>query len=321
MEHMRPTARLATLAAGALTLLLALAACSRAPAAAAPEVIRYLSWTSSRGQFTVDLVGRLNAIPNVRVAVEETTGSLAVLSMLEQGRGDVGFAQADVTYVAYRRGLDPDLHPHKNLRGVAVRWVNSLSFLVPSDSAVRAVGDLRHKRVGIVPAGAAGELLTRIVLEAHGLTYADFQPVFVENDQMLGAIGSGALDAAVMPETPVSERGPAISHSRLRRIGITREIINKVRSNYPFIKRMVDPAAEAGDGGGIETVGVDSVLICRKDMSEALVYQLTKEFHALLTQIARAQPQALLDPEQASATPIPLHPGAARFYREREILR
>ena len=303
-----------------MTVLLALDGCASAPAAVEPDVIRYLSWTSTRSPFTTELVRRLNSIPNVQVVTEETTGSLAVLSMLEQGRGDFGFSQADVAYVAYRRGIDPDLHPFKNLRAVAVRWVNTLSFAVPNDSAVRSIGDLRDKRVGIVPTGAAGELLTRIVFEAHGLTYAHFQPVFIENDKMLAAIGRGALDAAVLGGTPISERGPEIKESGLRRIGIEPKIINKVRGNYPFVKRIVDPDTAAA-GGEVQTVGVDSVLMCRKDMPEALVYQLTKEFHALLTQTARAQPHARLDPEQASATPIPLHVGAARFYREREILR
>jgi uncharacterized protein len=304
-----------------LTLLL-LSACGRAPAAAAPETLRYLSWTSSRSPFTVELVRRLNSIPNVRIATEETSGSLAVLSMLEKGRGDFGFSQADVAYVAYRRGLEPNAEPHKRLRAVAVRWVNTLSIAVPNHSPVRSVAELRHKRVGIVPTGAAGELLTRIVLEAHGLTYADFQPRFVENDQLIPEVQKGALDAAIMLGTPVSERGPEIRQSGLRRLGLKREIINEVRSKYPFIKRVADPESATDPvPTEIETVGVDSVLICRQDLSEPVVYALTKEFHALLTEIARAQPQARLDPEQASATPIPLHPGAARFYREREILR
>jgi TRAP-type uncharacterized transport system substrate-binding protein len=99
-----------------------------------------------------------------------------------------------------------------------------------------------------------------------------------------------------------------------------REVINEVRSKYPFVKRYVDSDGDT-EAANIETVGVDSVLVCRKDLSEPLVYEMTKEFSALLEQVASAQPQGRVDPDQASATPIPLHPGAARFYREREILK
>jgi TRAP transporter TAXI family solute receptor len=296
-------------------------ACTAAPKAPPQQVVRYLSWTSSRTPFTVDFVARLNGIPNVRVALEETSGSLVVLSMLQEGKGDIGFSLADVAYTAYRRGIEPNLTPHKNLRAIAVRWVNTLSVGVPGDSAVRRIEDLRQKRVGIVPPGAAGELLTRIVLEAYGITYADFHPIFVENDQMIPEIQRGALDAAIMLGTPVSERGPEIRQSGMRRVPIRREIINEVRANYPFIKRISDARGGADAEPEAETVGVDSVLICRRELSEPLVYELTKAFNALLVHVATTQPQARLDLEQTSATPIPLHPGAARFYREREILK
>lgn len=302
--------------------LVGLCACRAAPKPPPMEVVRYLSWTSSRSAFSMDFAAMLNTIPNVRVATEETSGSLAILSMLQQGKGDVGFSLADVAYTAFRRGIEPDLTPHKNLRAIAVRWVNTLSVAVPADSPVQSVEGLRQKRVGIVPPGAAGELLTRIVLEAYGLKYADFQPIFLENDKIIPAIGQGRLDAAIMLGTPVSERGPEIRQSGLRRLPIRREIIRAVRANYPFVKRISDPDPES-EGGPAEsdTVGVDSVLICRRELSEPLVYALTKEFHALLVQIAKTQPQARMNLEQASATPIPLHPGAARFYREREILK
>ena len=71
-----------------------------------------------------------------------------------------------------------------------------------------------------------------------------------------------------------------------------------------------------------ETLGSEWPLVCRSDLSEDLVYELTREFFAQLPAMARQHREAaLIDPEQAPATPIPLHPGAARYYREREILR
>ena len=61
-----------------------------------------------------------------------------------------------------------------------------------------------------------------------------------------------------------------------------------------------------------------NLLICRADLDETLVYQLTRAFFEALPQLARAHPAAgLIDPELAPATPIPLHPGAARYYKEK----
>ena len=70
----------------------------------------------------------------------------------------------------------------------------------------------------------------------------------------------------------------------------------------------------------IHTIGVDTLLVCRSDLSEPLVHDLTKRLFDVLPTIAQRQTSLrLMDIEQAPATPIPLHEGAARYYREREL--
>jgi TRAP transporter TAXI family solute receptor len=72
----------------------------------------------------------------------------------------------------------------------------------------------------------------------------------------------------------------------------------------------------------IPTVGIDSVLVCRADLPEELVYQLTRAlFDSLPTLSAARTWLQEMDVGQAAATPIPLHDGARRYYRERELTR
>jgi TRAP transporter TAXI family solute receptor len=284
-------------------------------------VLRYLTWTST-GPFSTDLVARFNAIPHVQVVTQQTAGSLVVVSALQDGRGDFGFSQADVVYVAYRRGIEPNMQPHTNLRAIAVRWVNSLNVVVPRGSAITRIEQLKGMRVGIVPAGSAGELFTRIVLEAHGLAYASINPTFIENEEMIAHMLRGDLDAVIMVGTPLSDRFSPPAGSQLRLVPVRRDIINQIRSRYPFVKLVDEPRGEGSEGDHSDTVGVDSVLVCRKDLSEEIVYQLTREFVSLLSTLSKSVPQAAgIDPDKASATPIPLHAGAARYYREQQMLK
>jgi len=52
------------------------------------------------------------------------------------------------------------------------------------------------------------------------------------------------------------------------------------------------------------------------------VYQLTRNlFEGVPELAARHAAASLIDPAQGPTTPIPLHPGAARYYRERELLQ
>ena len=109
----------------------------------------------------------------------------------------------------------------------------------------------------------------------------------------------------------------------LRLLPIGRNVINQLRGSYPFLKPVTVAAKQlTGQDEPTETLGSEWLLVCRSDLSEDLVYDLTREFFAQLPAMARTHGEAaLIDPEQAPATPIPLHPGAARYYREREILR
>jgi uncharacterized protein len=106
-------------------------------------------------------------------------------------------------------------------------------------------------------------------------------------------------------------------------IGIKPEVTNLLRSKYPFLQRVLIPATQLmGQSSDVESVGAEWLLVCRSQLSEELVYELTKAFFAHLPDLASKHAMAAqIDPDQAPATPIPLHPGAARYYREREILK
>ena len=307
--------RLLTIATAAAAVI-ASAACRPSAAAHTRHSLHYLSWTSS-GSFSNDFVARLGKLlPDADVAIEHTSGSLVVLSTLQNGKGDFGFSLADVTYVAYRRGIEPDLYPHTNLRAVAVRWVNSLYAVVPDGSRIKRFEDLKGKRVGIIPRGSAGELLAGIMLEAHGLHYADMKPQFLELERLIDDLHAGQFDAVILNATPVSNLPSQVAKGGLRVLPLRREIATQLQAQYPFIK--VVPLDRLAKVPGEATVGVDSVLVCRADLDEPTAYAVTKAFYGLLVDAARSQPG--IDPANASATPIPLHPGAARFYREHEIL-
>jgi len=99
--------------------------------------------------------------------------------------------------------------------------------------------------------------------------------------------------------------------------------IDRLRHEYPFLRVTAIPRGTyPGDVPTIRTIGVDSLLVCRRDLDEQLVYDLTRRFFDALPSLSSSQGALrFMDLDQAPATPIPLHEGAARFYRERELLR
>ena len=275
--------------------------------------------------FSNDLVKRFNtALPETHVALQTTAGGVVVVSAVDGGQGQLGLAQSDVVYLAYRRGIERNQYPHKNLRAIAVLWVNNLYVLVRHDSPFRSIKDLKGRRVGVILPGTSGEFSTRILLSAHGMSYADVLPIFESTYNLVPKLGSGEIDAVFSANPVMLSAARDLSQTvPLRLLPIGRNVINQLRGSYPFLKPVTVAAKQlTGQDEPTETLGSEWLLVCRSDLSEDLVYDLTREFFTQLPAMARTHGEAaLIDPEQAPATPIPLHPGAARYYREREVLR
>jgi TRAP transporter TAXI family solute receptor len=136
-------------------------------------------------------------------------------------------------------------------------------------------------------------------------------------------LAAGSLDAMFVNASYPAESVRAATEAGGRLLPIGGTPIERLRHNYPFLRLTKIPAGTyPGHPAATHTIGVDTVLVARSDLDEALVYEFTKRFFEALPALAASQ-QSLrsMDLEQAPATPIPLHEGAARFYREQELLR
>ena len=311
------------LAIAAILLSLYTTACSSGVAAPQPQQLTLLSGIAAG--FTNDLVKRFNsALPQTHINLQTSAGGVVVVSAVDGGQGQLGLAQSDVVYLAYRRGIERNQYPHKNLRAIAVLWVNTFYVVVRRDSPIKSIADLKGKRVGIIRPGTSGEFSTRIVLGVHGMSYADVQPIFEPTDDLMPKLGSREIEAVFSANPLMLTAAHSLSQTvPLRLLPIGRTEVNRLRGSYPFLKPVtLAPNQLKGQDQPIETLGAEWLLVCSSDLSEELVYQLTRAFFEQLPALARDHGEAaLIDPEQAPATPIPLHAGAARYYREREVLR
>jgi TRAP transporter TAXI family solute receptor len=312
----------------ALTTTLTLAiACSRVPEPAPARALTLVTGGTGGSFYPlgIALADLYSArIGSLRVTAQSTVASVFNVQAVQQAKADVAFTQGDVAYFAYRRGTESDPRPHTKLRGIAVLWVNTVQLVVPRNSSVQKVDDLRGRRVGVGSPASGTQIAARLVIEGHGVNYTDVQAEQLSFSEAVQRLEQKTLDAAfVVASYPVSAVSDMNTSFGVRLIPVSRRIVDRIRTDYPFMKPMLIPGnTYVGQEGDLDTVGVDNLLVCRDDLPEDLVYQLTRVLYDSLPQLANADAAArLIDPEQGSTTPIPLHPGAARFYREREILR
>ena len=245
---------------------------------------------------------------------------LANVDYLQSGVADATITQSDIAYTALTKGTELNPTPHTNLRGLAVMWTVALHLIVGPRVDFQSLNDLRGKRIGIgLPGGGTG-ITAQIILAQSGLL-SDVQLVRVPPTQVASHIASGAVDAEFMTGAyPADLVSAALAAPAARLVPIQGSGISNLKEKYPFLRPVVIPANTYGQAEDIHTVGVDVLFICRGDLSEEIVYRMLTTFFDGVQDLAQRQPVfRSVSLRQAPATPIPLHPGAARFYREREL--
>jgi TRAP transporter TAXI family solute receptor len=302
-------------------------ACREAPPAEQPTTVSIATGGTGGVYFPLGttLAQIYNArIPGVRAAAVATVASVFNVEAIERRKADIAFVQGDVAYFAYKRGTDSDPRPHTRLRGIAVLFANVVQIVVRNDSDIQRVTDFRGHRIGVGSQGSGTEEAARIIVESHGLKYADVRPGFLSFSEVAQEIEARTLDGGfIVASYPVSAIIDVNRTVGVRLVPIERKVINSIREHYPFFKPIVIPAGTYRDQAkDVTTIAVDNLLVCHEDMPEQLAHELTKTLFESLSELARTHVAAtVIDPEKAATTSIPLHPGAARYYRERELLK
>jgi TRAP transporter TAXI family solute receptor len=203
-----------------------------------------------------------------------------------------------------------------HLRGVATLVTLPFQAAVRGSLAIDSVRSLKGRPVGVGPPGSACPLTADLVLHAYGLSLQDLDIHALPYDAASRALIDGTLDAAFYcggyPYGPVVT---AVAGGA-RVLEITGAPIEQLHANDPYVKMMSIPAGVYRNAERIRTIGVDGLVATRSTLSEGDVYKMTKAFYQALPRL-----NLRLDPSRAPATSVPLHPGAARYYREQELLR
>jgi TRAP transporter TAXI family solute receptor len=268
------------------------------------------------GEMLADTFG--SRLRNLRVDVLAGGGAVGNLGLLARGEADLAFTFADVAYAAYVGPFGEANEPLSELRAIVLLRPSAL-HLVASTASIHQVADL-HDRSALF-GSTATSLAARRVLEVFGLEPDRIQAS--PSDRGLDAFEAGRVDAMFMlsryPATIVqraADRGA-------RLVPIAGEPIERLLDEYPFYVHTIIPAGVYGDEQPpLETIGVSGLLACREGLDEQVAYDLTR---ALFEELDELPPTGSLlewfDTDRAEAAPIPLHPGAARYYRERGLFR
>ncbi|MFN7917349.1 MAG: TAXI family TRAP transporter solute-binding subunit [Vicinamibacterales bacterium] len=304
---------------------LTVAAVGCAPPAEAPRprpVLRLSTGPQGGGFFPLgaELVARLSPrMPGVELRSVASAGAVDNVVAIQGAEADLGFTFADVAYIGFSGQLKPG-QMFDRMRGVAVLQLTPISLVVRPDLHIRTPADLRGRTVGVGPPGSGTALTANLILRKYGL---DADSVHLESigfQEASTRLLRGTLDAMFDNAINQADSLRRAIEGGARPVAIEGTVVDELRREYPFLK-LASVSAEMYPDlvTDVHTIGVDGVLICRRDLDQGIVYDLTRHLFETWRGADGRNALGALDVAEAAATPIPLHPGAARYYREREL--
>ncbi|MEQ1728073.1 MAG: TAXI family TRAP transporter solute-binding subunit [Vicinamibacterales bacterium] len=306
-----------------LVLGLLAAACGTKPAQPQPRPV--LRVASAFAPFSTRLTEEYQrTLPELDIQPDTSASSGQVLDRIQAGTLDLGVALADDAYRAYF-GEDAAAGPaNSGVRAISLLQPLPTYLLARTGSGVHSVSDLEGKAIAVGPRNSSVWKLGTLVLRAFAVAP---RSVTATSSRELAVRGlkDGSLDAIMLPGYVYPE---AFTEALLREGGaylvpIEGPPVEQLRRESPFVRVVMIPRdIYPGQDRIVPTVGIDMLIVCRRDLDEQVVYKLAEQLFAVFPRLARVEAtMRFLNVEDAPATPIPLHAGAARYFRERELSR
>lgn len=254
-----------------------------------------------------------------RVTAESTGGSMENIRRLDSGDIQLAISNASITYFAVRG--EEGWEKAYPARAVMTMFPNIAMFITKADSGIKSLADLKGKRVSVGPEGAGFEYFVRPLLNAHGVTFDDFEDVYAGQQQCVDLLGDGSIDAAFLGGgVPTASITSAAASMDILLIPFGEQEKQQLVEDYPFFEFATIPAETyRGQDEPFEGLNVGSAhFITHADVDEELVYAVTKAAYENRAQIAErhAAGKAINATNVVKDTGTEFHPGAVRYYKE-----
>jgi len=263
------------------------------------------------------------AAPGVKTSVQSTKGSVENLERL-QTRAEIAFVSGELLLEAWRRSAEagPDA-PSRRLRGIAALDSKCIQIVARADSGIRTLDDLRGKRVSVGTANSAIELDARTIFAAAGLSYSSFARVeYFPFGESVELMKDGRLDATLQSAAPGALALRDLANAvNVVVVPVPREVIDRI-GNAVYTPAAIPANTYRGQASEVPVAAVRNYLVTRDDLDGDVVYALTKALWSGVDRLTAAHAAArALDRRHAlDGMPIPLHPGAEKYYREIRLL-
>ena len=265
------------------------------------------------------------AIPDAKSSVQATKASAENLNLLQAGRGEIAFTLGDALSDAWKGNEDAGFKtPLKKLRVVAGIYSNYIQIVASADSGIKSLADLKGKRVAVGAPKSGTEINARAILKGAGLSYKDLGKVeYLPFGESVELMKNRQIDATLISAgLGVSAIRDLATSVKMVIVPIPADVVARI-NDPAYIAATIPANTYEGQTVAAASVAIENFLVSHEGVSTDTVYKMTKAMYENLDQMVAAHnaAKAIKREEGPKNLPLPLHPGAEKYYREVGLLK
>jgi uncharacterized protein len=265
------------------------------------------------------------AIPNARSTAQVTKASAENLNLLQSGRGELAFSLADAVSDAWNGNAEAGFtRKLDKLRGLSATYNNYIQIVASEESGIKTLADLKGKRISVGAARSGTELNARAIFKAAGLSYQDLAKVeylpfgesveLIKNRQLDATLQSAGLGVASIRDLATAVKIVVVP--------VPADVVAKV-GDAAYQPAIIPANTYGGQTVDVPTAAIPNFLVTHAGVSDDLAYRMTKALYDNLDKMHAAHnaAKAINRANAVKGMPVPLHPGAERYYKEVGVIK
>ncbi len=265
-------------------------------------------------------------VPGMQATAEVTGGSVDNLNLIGTGKPYLGFSMSDAAQDAYR-GVDKFKGKKVALRTLAVLYPNRMHVVSIEGSGVNKFEDLKGKRVSTGSPGSATEVMAFRLIEAAGLDKdRDMRRERLGVAESVNAIKDKKIDAFFwvggLPTAAVTDLA-ATPGVKIKMVDHA-YLVPKMNQKYGnlYVQDVIPKSTYAGMAADNHQATVMNILVANENLSEQIAYNVVKTLFEKRDDLIAVHKEAAnfkLENQKEAATPVPFHPGALKYFKEKGV--
>lgn len=264
-------------------------------------------------------------VAGVEASAVSSEGSVANARKIAEKEADLALIQNDIAEYAYKGNEMFAGSPVSNIRGIASWYPEIIQFVTLKEFDIETISDLKGKRVAVGAPGSGTMVEALAILGVAGINHQNATILDLDFKEVAVALQDKTIEAGcIVAGIPTSAVIDVANSQKVYILEITDDIYYAIKKQHPFFVRQLIPSGTyKGLDKDIKTVAVMAMLVARADLSEDIVYNITKAmFENLDTLVATHTRAKDINLNTAlEGMSIPLHPGAQRYYKEKGLVK